>query len=229
MKILDSRCRAAALALGLGLTACGARSSVDAGRQGTGGAAPSIGCADPESIRQADTELESGFVRCSDGFVHRVAPAECAAPVLAGSCKTSNGGCVADTDCTAKPYGACNQSEPFFACNCEYGCVTDADCLAGTVCACAGVFTGRSRCVKAECATSTDCGEGLCGLSAGVGSCGEVRAQLACHLAEEGCRVDADCSLDAPVFCSGSPKTPRQCRFVSGWECTEPWACGPCG
>jgi hypothetical protein len=227
--IIENGAQLAAIhALALGAVSCGAQ--VDTGGAGAGGVAgPTIGCPDPEPILQQGTDLESGFVRCSDGFVHRAALAECTAPALAGDCNASNGNCTVDSECTDRPYGACVKAEPWFGCACEYGCATDADCPEGRVCACAGVVDKRARCVATGCVTSSDCGSGLCGLSKGVGPCGVVSAKMACLGPEAACRVDANCASEEPIYCSGDPETPLQCRLLDEWRCTEPWGCGPCG
>jgi hypothetical protein len=186
-------------------------------------------CREPQPVFQEGTTIESGFVRCSDGFVHRVAPATCAAPATAGACDIGHGDCATDADCGERPYGACVVAEPWVGCGCVYGCETDADCDAGQICACAGVAGDRSRCVSASCSTSAECSDGLCGLSTGVGSCNQPYGRLACHGPGAPCRVDADCASEDTIWCHGEYE-PAQCRlYGDDWTCGEPWGCGPCG
>lgn len=215
---------AAWAALATGVVACGGQAKVE----GEGSSDPGASeCADPKPVLQKDTELESGFMRCSDGFVHRVGSAVCASPATPGNCTVGGGSCETDAECTAKPYGACMKG-PLYnpICGCSYGCASDADCSAGDVCACAGVVDGRARCIKNDC---DGCGGGLCGLSVTFGSCGEVWTDLVCHGPKAECRVDADCASEPTTYCTGDPETPLACKFIQEWVCTAPDNCQPCG
>jgi hypothetical protein len=194
---------------------------------------PATGCADPEPILQAGTAIESGFVRCADGFVHRAFSATCVAPALAGGCGPSGntGRCVGDAACIEHPYGACVDTSTG-GCECTYGCATDADCDAGEVCACAGVVVGRARCIPAACSASSECGQGLCGLSIDVDPCGRSDGRLACHDDRQECRVDADCGPEEEILCDYASFQPKhQCRLVGAvWSCKDIGRpCGPCG
>jgi hypothetical protein len=224
--------RIAAWGAAISLAACGGHATLE-------GASPDDGfeCASPEPILQKDTKkdtnLESGFVRCSDGFVHREAPAVCAAPSSPGDCNVSGGDCESDAGCTLKPHGSCVNRLPYEAwkgCVCTYGCATDADCSAGDVCACAGVTGSKTRCVSGDCTTTAGCGESLCGLSVTRGSCGETWARLGCLSSEDACRVDADCAAEPLASCFNEPEQPKACkRLEDKWVCTDPDECGPCG
>ncbi|NUO54958.1 MAG: hypothetical protein HOV80_39470 [Polyangiaceae bacterium] len=187
---------------------------------------PATGCENPEPIFQAATMIESGFVRCPDGFVHRVQAVACVVPVNPGGCEPNGSpGCGDDADCDARPYGACINGPPFNDCGCVYGCATDADCDPGQVCACAGVVGGRAQCVEAGCVVSSDCGEGRCGLNSYQDSCWRPHGRLACHDDDQECRVNDDCGSSA-----SSCGKPRECgNFGGEWSCTDTQLCGPCG
>jgi hypothetical protein len=224
----------ATLGAAISLMACGGHTVIDTRSDGAGaGTANPSECASAEPILQQNTDIETGFVRCSDGFVHRTAPSVCESPSTPGDCNIGGGDCEVDADCTQKSYGACVARHPWEAwkgCQCTYRCATDADCSAGSVCACAGVVGGASRCVSADCEAAADCGAGLCGLSVSLGSCGEVRARLACHGSDAACRVDADCADEPLVSCFNEEDQPAACKLGSeGWICTSPDECGPCG
>ncbi|MBL8941994.1 MAG: hypothetical protein JNK45_02550 [Myxococcales bacterium] len=147
---------------------------------GTTGAPPiDLGCLDPQPLLQVDGVTPSGFVVCSDGFVHRAEAVSCVVPD-AGDCDD----CA--SDCSDGPLGRCMSDPGFGTCSCVYGCETDADCGEGSACACAGPSGGVPRCVPATCTTSADCGDGLCGRS-GSNQCG-FDDTLACLGATSECR-----------------------------------------
>ncbi len=221
------------------LAACGGRATYLDTSSGAGGAGhatsgaqaiDTISCTSPEPLLQSGTAVPSGFLRCGDGFIHRVEPATCVAPVTPGSCGADDGGeCGTDADCVELPYGACVKEQPW-GCSCHYGCASDADCADGRICACAGVVGGRARCIPADCATTAACAGSLCGLSERRGSCGERWGRLACLTPDAECRIDADCSGAEPVSCFSQGPTPPECKNDGErWICTEPDACGPCG
>lgn len=147
---------------------------------GTTGAPPiDLGCLDPQPLLQADGVTPSGFVVCSDGFVHRTDAATCLVPD-AGDCDD----CA--SDCTDAPLGRCMSDPGVGTCSCVYACETDADCGEGSACACAGPSGGVPRCVPATCTTSADCGDGLCGRSSS-NQC-EFDQSLACLGGTSECR-----------------------------------------
>jgi hypothetical protein len=188
-------------------------------------------CEDPEPIMQAGTEIPSGFVRCADGFVHRLEAVACEAPASVGSCQfpTPDFGCTADADCVDGPFGACNDGVDGY-CWCNYGCETDADCQEGTICACAGVVGAGSRCVYANCPLSTACNEGLCGLETWTNVCGEIQGVLACTTEASTCRVDETCG---ELECELETETePLRCAAYLGWNCqteADVWCDDYCG
>jgi len=190
-------------------------------------------CENPVPIMQLDTDLPSGFVRCEDGFVHRVEAVECVAPHAQDSsyCAEFMVGCESAADCLDKPYGSCSDGL-FGECWCHYGCSTDADCDPGYACACAGVVDERSTCILAGCTTDEACGAGLCGLSDYDGCCG-TQHSLACAGADADCHVDAECGV-APCQ-PGWPEggdVDYQCSANGNdaWSCQAPGWCGcDCG
>jgi hypothetical protein len=155
-----------------------ASSTVDSGE--SGGAPIDLDCLDPRPLLQMDDVTPSGFVACSDDFVHRVETVTCIVPAV-GDCDT----CA--TDCSDAPFGRCTMDSNRSTCSCVYGCETDADCGDGAVCACIGALTGDPRCIPASCTTTDDCGGGLCGYS-GSNDC-EFDAEVACLDASSQCRM----------------------------------------
>lgn len=189
-------------------------------------------CVDPVAILQVGTNVESGFVTCDDGFVHRAEERECVEPVPTVTCSYEEGECATDADCVERPHGACANGLIYEqACRCIYGCKTDADCGDGEICACGGVVGTSTQCVPAGCATSGDCGDGLCGVLAQYGSCGENYSRAACLDRDAQCRTDADCAAGDPIFCTDEPESPPACRvdFEHRFVCGEPFGCGVCG
>lgn len=172
------------------------------GGGGTGGGPiePSV-CVDPQPIAQ-ESGGASGFVRCADGAVDRVAAVACEQPLSDGpACQGDEDSqtCTTDSDCVDRPHGRCIHYEDFDAsthCGCSYGCATDDDCTDGRSCVCAGVLDSESsRCVASNCSDSEDCGSGACGLAVWDDGCGAVPS-LACRVGGDECRSDGDCASD---------------------------------
>ncbi|MFZ5477771.1 MAG: ferritin-like domain-containing protein [Myxococcota bacterium] len=154
----------------------------------------------------------SGYERCEDGTIHRVAvetydptiPTDaCAGDEEARSCET-------DADCTALPYGKCvtgttwdEEYRTITACSCAYACTTDADCEGDAACVPPGVVeTGFDYpvCRSARCETDADCASEECGLTSYFDGCG-WDVDLSCRTDADACRVDADC--EAGASCAG--------------------------
>jgi hypothetical protein len=232
----------AALGLAFGCAPGAIGTSSDAGTTGDGDGDPSTsgdgdpsttGDGDGEPILQAGTDSPSGFVRCEDGFVHRVEAVEAINPTPADhlGCAAGRDWCQTGADCVAKPHGACRAEgvgENTRTCDCVYGCATDADCNPGHVCASAGVVGERATCIAATCDTDAACGDGLCGVSVYPQCCG-VAIRIGCADPDD-CHVDSDCGDE---LCSpNSPQMIDECVLgVSGtdWTCM-PGLCGcTCG
>ena len=186
---------------------------------------PEARCLSPEPVLQAGTTLDSGFARCEDGFIVRVASAECVDPRGKGECTAYiEGACDDDSNCSEQPYGTCNQAGQ--SCACRYGCQSDADCQPDQACVCAGVVSGSSRCVSAECLSAEDCTGGTCGLSVFRSACNLVAPALRCWSDGAACRVDSDCPLSQDL----SERFKTACHATLGeWACYQDESGAPCG
>lgn len=198
-------------ALGLGAGACGSSVDTPAGPSGTGGSGagtssgPGSGggsavCDGAVPVPASDGS-DSGYMRCPDGTIHRVAALACntSAPACGGTEDQIN--CQSDAECAEAPNGRCASGTgvdfggDYSYCGCVYPCETDTDCGAGLVCVCPGVVeTGApwSTCQAAVCATGADCDSGECGISSFNDGCGEI-VQLACRDESDACRLDTEC------------------------------------
>ncbi len=159
-----------------------------------------VGCEGEVEILD-EAGVATGYVRCDDGAVNRVAPRTWDPSIDAARCtgEEIDRSCEVDADCTDSPHGACIQYNwkggAADACGCVYACGTDADCDAGEICIGAGVQDGIVRwstCVQASCAVAEDCPSGECGLSAWDDGCGMV-VELGCRSDADACRTDGDC------------------------------------
>jgi len=176
-----------------GAGSSGAEASASSSESGT---VPfDLDCADPQPRLQFDGVTPSGWILCSDLFLHREDAVTCLVPD-AGNCDTC------DSDCTDAPLGRCMEDHGLGGCQCVYSCETDADCGDGRVCACTGAVDDVPRCVPAGCTTTADCGEGLCGIS-GSASCG-FDAAVACLDASSECRrTTCDDTTECVCYASG--------------------------
>jgi hypothetical protein len=186
-----------------------------------------LDCDDPQPIVQSDGS-PSGFERCSDGFVHRVAAVTCSVPTPVSTCETPHefSECAAAADCVAQPYGACVQQAAWQGggCECAYGCATDADCGAGSMCGCGDAIADGPRCIGGGCTTDADCA-GLCGLDPVSGGCGLTGYLLACLDAGAECRT----CCPEEIGCYDNPGEPR-CDSIDGqWVCNIDSLCEDCG
>jgi hypothetical protein len=163
-------------------------------------------CVDPAPVLIENGE-PTGFVKCADGAINRVASATFK-PVNTGeACHGDEvgGGCLTDDECSAGPNGRCihysvSDGGPF--CNCEYACATDEDCATGTVCVPAELSENATypRCVAAACKHGDDCPSGECGLADFFNGC-FVETQLRCRDVEkDACHSDDDCADARVVF-----------------------------
>lgn len=189
---------------------------------------PDLECEDPQPILQTDSDVPTGFVQCSDGFVHRVEAATCVAPTPSDTCTPdpTNAGspCETAADCTAQPYGSCAQQPDHMGggCDCKYGCATDADCGDGEICMCAGLGGGPA-CIPASCVVDADC-DGMCGWNATASHCGDAFYQMGCLDEAAECRTTCP---DAPG-CNDVIQ-PVECVVQdNAWVC-QPTECGGCG
>lgn len=189
------------------------------GVDGTGGTSTSTACTGSTPIL-LDDGSPSGFEACDDGAVHRVSAEPAPTTIGADRCRGDEAelSCEVDSDCTARPNGACLSQYPFYAefdyCSCVYACGSDADCDAGQLCLPAGVVDNGeswSTCVDAACTTDADCGSGECGVSSWFDGCGTITGAQCREPDDDVCRSDSDCadgeecgvrwSLDEPYAC----------------------------
>ncbi|MFH1468467.1 MAG: hypothetical protein ABIO70_29020 [Pseudomonadota bacterium] len=169
-----------------------------------------VACQNPEAIPLQDGR-ESGYVRCADGAVDRVAavaldrslyldavPA-CSMPPHDGS------SCQTDADCGESPWVRCanDRGSSTVTCSCVTLCAEDTDCGAGQACLAPEPAAGISwpTCREATCATDGDCASGECGLfSKSQGDW--TLAGLACRTPGDACRTDADCGDSGEWTCA---------------------------
>lgn len=181
----------------------GAEASASSGSEGESSESGSsesggieVACDDPQPLLQFDGVTPSGFVVCSDGFVHRETADLCLVPET-GTCDEC------ESDCSELPNGRCVSDEGLgTGCTCIASCETDADCGDGNVCACSGIVGDVPRCVPAGCTTTADCDGGLCGIS-GSDQCG-FDATVACLDASSQCReTTCDDTTECVCYASG--------------------------
>jgi hypothetical protein len=189
-------------ALGLLPLACGgAFSKTDGGEAGNANAGTSSGGSKASGGKSGGNGFPceepvadgSGYERCKNGSVHRVAIQTCESllsqrapldPSLGGDCQS-------DADCTNKPSGYCRAFAGLEAPGnyCAYGCLSDADCTTGSICLCGDPI---GTCVSATCASDADCGAGLrCQRYESI-ACGGTG--FACQTPDDQCGSNADCA-----------------------------------
>ncbi len=204
-------------ALGLTALGCGGNVTVGSSNGGSGGGGGAASaCVSPTPILQPDGK-DTGFVKCADGAIDRVAPATCSV-TLGDTCQGTEMtlDCVTGADCNAQPFGSCISysggapGPEITGCGCQYQCATDADCAPGSICACAGITDpGKAFCMSAPgCSTGADCASGECGYSEYNNGCG-TEHNLYCRSATDACRSAADCDqyYECAVETAGSPFT----------------------
>ncbi len=125
--------------------------------------APGLGCENPERILDV-AGSPSGYVRCADGSVNRVA-AQVIEPAYTDRCEDRPGSadpnlsCEVSADCGADGYCRFGYWEPGPGSGCycvSEPCREDGDCENGLC------YLGA--CVEAECRNASDCESGECGL-----------------------------------------------------------------
>lgn len=184
-------------AIGCVPAACGARTLFDgvvpSGAAADGGTTkpPAVipdNCHDPKPVISDAT----GFVSCSNGFVHRPEIRNCPNVLpRAGTVHLSAyDACSADSQCTEKPHGFCDDHViQVNATFCNYGCVSDSECAAGEICEC-GEPVGKCR--PTSCKSDGDCAPGkLCSSFDAMPEC-LVRA-FACQTSNDMCAGDPEC------------------------------------
>jgi hypothetical protein len=199
---------------------------------GGGDVGGSAACESPEPLTSPATGMPTGFVRCSDGFIHRdevVAIPEVQTPPNS-SCGWDSDHCMTDADCNGGSPDGLARCVQLFGCSSFCGCVgsceVDNDCGPGRACV-GAEFTGDvPRCVPAGCSDSSECGEGLCGISVmKAEDDSHPTIELACMTDSSACRMD-NCTLsDIP---NASRFVEPTCLAVDGqWTCVA--VGGVCG
>ena len=146
----------------------------------------------------ARSQQASGWVRESNGTVHRATVVACTATHHKPPCRpdASEHTCGADADCKAGPHPKCVHgylySEPRYngSCYCAYSCSTDEECGAGKACVCDN--STRGTCAEARCRTDSDCVWGVCALSR-IERADDDELTLACRGPVDACQRDSDC------------------------------------
>jgi hypothetical protein len=175
------------------------------GNAGTGGSGGSTGaggsqvenpfpCLNPMPL----TTPPGGYVRCSNGMVHRPEKMQCPESIPRSQVLNDGGApCSKDSDCQAQPHGYCQYWSGLAGSGyaCVYGCVKDDECAAGQICLC-GTLTGS--CVSTGgCTVDADCGGAL--MCVGYYEICE-RTRFACQSLEDRCGGSLDC---AGTNCAG--------------------------
>ncbi len=223
-------------ALAMGAAACnsgsggagaggGAGSTNPGGTAGAGaGGSEAKACDSPTPILQPDGS-DSGYVKCADGAVNRVAKVVCVLQNV-DTCEGTEEilGCTTAADCTDKPNGVCAhilvEGPGGGTCGCVYPCETDDDC-GGNACVCAGVsaWTGtkeNSFCAQSsDCTQPSDCASGQCGLGEWRKNC-FMDAHTGCRAADDACRTDPDCDG------TGSSPQCEKTDATGTWKCNDP-------
>lgn len=212
-----------------GSPAGGALSGENSG--GAGNGTLSTPCTSPEAEIAGQ---ETGFVRCAEGYSHRLAVRECpsvlprdrvlpptmgGASGLGGATSWAADQCNQDSDCPGK-HAKCEVASSHdltthiteYWNRCSNGCTVDADCGAGAICEC-GEEVGT--CVSATCQSDADCsGDALCvGMTYGNGGCFNNQRAFACHEATDECLVDEDCSSVIYGFGCSLTESGRVCTY----------------
>ncbi len=191
------------------------------------GMAPDLAC--PGSTPVLFMDSPSGFSKCPDGTLHRVAQVACSTTIAAMECAGTETtlNCKTDADCIAAPNGKCITDQVVTAmgiatqCGCSYACSTDDSCAQGKACLC---FAGRdfyndqwSECVQALCRQGSDCASNECALAQIIDGCNSTDA-LACHTPSDACRTSTACSVVTPD---------TSCTFTMDAMGMYTWACIP--
>ena len=238
-------------ALGLtpcaGLTACGGSTAGDAdgsggastdggtgGTNGSGGGTLIVGreCESPTPLLAGQ---DTGFIKCAQGFTHRVAAIACPSALPrddvleAGHYYEGMGGadpnavpelpddeCLQDSDCQA-PLGFCVTAqlggEPGLVYGqynyCDAGCSSDDDCGDSRLCECGSLI---GKCLDASCKTDDDCAGNARCVGNGFNNGCSSQTTYACEKSEDECLFDGDCA-DGRTCQMNGLGTARTCEY----------------
>lgn len=174
---------------------------------GGGPAENAFPCLDPSPLIDEST----GYVQCSNGYVHRTAQRECPTslprPDPVPNHDPAVDQCQYDSECTLLPHGFCGTAgiSPSASRFCSYGCRDDSECGPGAICLCGDPV---GQCVQARCTTDADCEPGFNCASYMVAS-GCFEQAFACQTPADTCGSDADCAVD--TSCTAREGPSRQC------------------
>lgn len=187
-------------------------------------------CQDPVAVLGPNGQ-DTGYVRCADGSVNKIAASSCDASVGApqlceGTERVQN--CTTNADCTEGANGVCasefaNYGGGYYgnACRCVYPCANDSECGPGMVCGCAGLpGMDASRCIPAGCDVGLDCTSGECGYALVNNGCGDTM-ELGCRTADDVCRTGETCDDPGAYDANCSPE-----GLGGAWACSYPATCG---
>ena len=208
----------------------GATASTSSGEQGSGSGdgdgevGGSAACENPEPLTSPATGMPTGFVRCSDGFIHReeAVGIPWAETPSNPSCVLGADDCVTDADCNGGSPGGLSRCVELFdcspSCRCVGSCEVDDDCGPGHACVDAALTGDVPRCAPAGCRDSSQCGDGLCGISVMKNDDdSHPTIELACMTDSSACRMD-NCTL-SDISDASSWAEPA-CLAVDGqWTC----------
>jgi hypothetical protein len=175
-------------------------------------------------VCEAAADPNGGWIGCGQGFLHRVARAQCPSsvprpdPVWMSDVYTPDQvECMSDAECAHLPHGYC-WGTYWLPPRCVAGCVVDSDCNAGGVCFCDEPV---GRCVHSSgCAIDDDCGAGsFCATYTATDGCGGHPAiGVACQTDADECTGRDDCpSAQAAPLCGYEPAAGRRvCGLAAG-------------
>ncbi|MEZ4449713.1 MAG: hypothetical protein R3B09_09545 [Nannocystaceae bacterium] len=177
--------------------------------------APPLGpptCDAPAPLVQYDGS-PSGFVRCSNGVIHRTDAAACTVPPAPPPCETLPGAECTSHEACGGPLGFCDAN-----CLCTSACITDADCAEGEFCLCTGEHLGGApTCTPALCRTDADCAGSICAGALDEGCLdGGLVIKLGCHGPASECHVNADCPPPEGNFIALKPLCSPEPQFTCG-------------
>ena len=193
--------------LGLAPLACSADGLASAGADVVNLPTPSASGGDPLATnpsasvkrRTPQTGPSSGYVKETNGVVHRAGPTTCDTTIDTPACKGTEHfrDCSTDAECTAALHGKCTTwiGQAGDGCGCSYAFESDADCAShkGTVCVCKeAAQEPHSTCVRASCPADDACTSGLCAVSRYDEGCG-ASLELACKTVNDDCQSALDC------------------------------------
>jgi hypothetical protein len=192
---------ACAAAFGAEGASCGSKSSIPVPDRG-----PRYPCSSPTPVMIGGSD--TGYDLCAGQeatVFRRRAIVQC--PDLsprATRCQQpgdSGAQCASDTECTAKPHGACMLGVDT-GCHCVYGCSRDSECGAQEICLCADPI---GQCYAASCNVGS-CAPGYACVGSPWTPPDKCGGPFACQLSDDECLMDSDC--DGGQCWVGIPPSP---------------------